>query len=202
MERLCFFLVLFFLVEVPSAGGMLRGLSPSRIFRLSNPISVSDVRFSGQADLLAHEDPLLRSELEVFCQHLNARMEQVKSEQQSIWSANVDSMVSNIAARLCSLDVSSPSIGANMWRVMRELVNLCEKCPPEALKVVKATTDFDFCWGVVAYYANNGDGFKELKKYFSKYTQRQMTRANGLELLRGCESENAYVFLGGLGNEG
>lgn len=196
-------LILFSIIKISDANGMMAEfpVPSSEIFMPPSPILISDIKIAKQVDPSILADSNLRSELSSFCQHLNDLIRQRNEENLAAWSINVDLFVKNLAMQLGSLDTSLPQIGVEMRKIIAPLVDLCKKCPPEALKIVKETTDFNFCWGIVAYYVNKGEDFEELSKNFLDFFQKPMNRENGLVLIRNSDGENAYFFLQGLENE-
>ena len=196
-------LIMLSIIRISDASGMIAEFPTTsfEIFVPTSPILISDIKIAKQIDQSVLEDSKLTDELNNFCQHLNVRIKQLNEEKQTAWAIAVDSKVKNLAAQLGSLEASSPHIGAEMWKIMNPFVDFCKKCPSEALKIIRETTDFNFCWGIVAYYVTNGEGFKELNENFLKFFQKQMTKENGLELLRNSDGENAYFFLQSLEND-
>lgn len=90
-----------------------------------------------------------------------------------------------------------------MLRKWKEFVDFLEQeCNTELQNVLKSTTNFLYCWGLVGYYCFDrvSDGW-DFRAAFEKYTGITLSKKNALDLIVKSHSEKAEIFLGNIGED-
>lgn len=88
--------------------------------------------------------------------------------------------------------------------VSEKILTFIEEYNKEAARqeLYKKAPDFYFCLGIAAYYLSSYTLAPENEKigeFFKSITSKEMTRENGLELIKKADGENAYFFLQTIG---
>lgn len=64
---------------------------------------------------------------------------------------------------------------------------------------MQANTSFFFCCGLFAYYLEKENSVDKLKEWFKSNLNMELTKENGIELIKKSSGEHAYFFLQSLG---
>ena len=80
----------------------------------------------------------------------------------------------------------------------REVKNLFEESiankDETTVNFVKEHSDLKFCCGVVAYFLSEKEGVEDIALWFKHVFSKEMSRQNGLDLVKEAPGQQAYFF--------
>jgi hypothetical protein len=139
---------------------------------------------------------------EEYVNALTELFENCRNEYNEMNKFNISNKIKKAVDLIGTIDINKPvDLAAEINSKMTEIINFYNNSDDKIKEFIKSDAEMKFCLGIIAYYldaSGESEDKSTLKSFFIECTAKEMTKAEGMKLIKDSNTENAYWFLDGL----